>query len=561
MRLAQFKTVRGRLLALLVVIALPIACLTALAALTTYRTVIAAIEVSQARAADDFAVRTRVWYRGALRSLLASGAVIARMSGGDADCAATGEALLAQVRGYRAFHVLTDSGRSCAASLDAGLTAAGMAEVSARLRALPPVKVWGGAELAQVRYDYVTVAERRYLAIYARNPEAGKVSAGEILAGKSLQEALLLVDPDLLDQVFDLGEAGEGMNVALISSGGAVVTSRNNAPSNDNVWLPRREVIPQGQLRWEAPSRTGSVRTYAARLVAEPDLYVIASFDGAPARAAQVQFLVLLFAPLLTLLLLCIVYLRAIDRHCVFWLRGIEATARARSTHPNARAIIAEDMPADIRSVAVAFNTMVDEQEVRQRRLQTALDDNRFLVRELHHRVKNSLQVVQSYIGLTKRDYRDEARLALADAECRVHVLSAAYRFTLADGEMQPVRVDLFIEDVVTMITNLVRRPDQWVAGRIETAATLSVDRIIPLGFMIVDVASRVLRATPGVSVTIIISDVDASTIAVALEADRDIAPTEPPKLFAGLIAQIEAVQVERPEGRRLGTWHVSHKA
>lgn len=549
MRLARFKTVRGRLLALLVAIALPIACLTALAALTTYRTVIAAIEVSQARAADDFAVRTRVWYRGALRSLLASGAVMTR-SGADADCAVTGRALLDQVEGYRAFQLLTEDGRNCAASLDPGLTTEGMAALSARLRSLPPVKVWGGAELAQVRYDYVTLAERKYLAIYARNSDAGKVS----------QEALLLVDPKLLDQVFDLGEGGEGMNVALISSGGTVVTSRNSATSDDDAWLPRREVVPQGQMRWEAPSRTGKVRTYAARLVAEPDLYVIASFDDAPARAARVQFLVLLFAPLLTLLLLCIVYLRAIDRHCVFWLRGIEATARARSTHPNARAVIAEDMPTDIRNVAEAFNTMVDEQEVRQRRLQTALDDNRFLVRELHHRVKNSLQVVQSYIGLTKRDYRDEARLALADAECRVHVLSAAYRFTLADGEMQPVRVDLFIEDVVTMIDNLIRRRDQWVSSRLETEATLSVDRIIPLGFLVVDVASRMLRTTPGVSLTIIVRDVDASTIAITLEADRDIAPSEPPKLFAGLVAQIEAVQVEPAEGRRLGSWHVSHK-
>lgn len=549
MRLARFKTVRGRLLALLVAIALPIACLTALAALTTYRTVIAAIEVSQARAADGFAVRTRVWYRGALRSLLATGTVIASTSIRDADCAVSGRALLEQVQGYRAFHVLTGGGNACAVSLDPGLTAADLAAAAARLKSLPPVRLWGGAELAQARYDYVTLADRRYLAIYARNPDRGA----------PLQEALLLVDPQLLDQVFDLGEAGEGMKVALISGGGTVVTSRNNTMGDEDAWLPRQEVVPPGQMRWEAQSRTGQMRTYAAQMVVEPDLYVIASFDEAPARAARVQFLVLLFAPLLTLLLLCIVYLRAIDRHCVVWLRGIEATARARSTHPSARAIIAEDMPADIRSVAEAFNTMVDEQEVRQRRLQTALDDNRFLVRELHHRVKNSLQVVQSYIGLTKRDYRDEARLALADAECRVHVLSAAYRFTLADGEMQPVRVDLFIEDVVAMIDNLIRRRDQWVSSRLETEATLSVDRIIPLGFLVVDVASRMLRSTPGVSLTIIVRDVDASTIAITLEADRDIAPSEPPKIFAGLVAQIEAVQVEPAEGRRLGSWHVRH--
>jgi hypothetical protein len=204
---------------------------------------------------------------------------------------------------------------------------------------------------------------------------------------------------------------------------------------------------------------------------------------------------------------------------------------------------------------------MVDEQEVRQRRLQTALDDNRFLVRELHHRVKNSLQVVQSYIGLKKRDYRDEAREALADAETRVHVLSAAYRFTLADGEMQPVRVDLFIEDVVTMITNLVRGRDQWVSSRLETEATLSVDRIIPLGFLVVDVASRVLRSTPGVSLTIVIRDIDATSFEVSLEADRLIAPSEPPKMFAGLVAQIEAVQVKKSQGRHLGTWRITHRA
>ena len=54
MRLARFKTVRGRLLALLVAIALPIACLSAIAAITTYRTVIASIQSFQIRTADDF---------------------------------------------------------------------------------------------------------------------------------------------------------------------------------------------------------------------------------------------------------------------------------------------------------------------------------------------------------------------------------------------------------------------------------------------------------------------------------------------------------------------------
>lgn len=548
MRLSRFRTVRGRLLALLLAITLPVACLTVAAAVTSYRTVFTAIEIAQTRAADDFAVRTRVWYRGALRSLLAWGAGSLRISGNGSDCSAFSREALEQIRGYRAIQVTIRNGQRCDVSLDPAISAADMAAAAQRLRALPSTRIWAGEELARARYDYVSLNGRSYLVVYARSR-----------AEDAPEEALLLADPGLLDQVFELGEGGEGMNVALISQEGTVVTSRGE--ERDATWLPERTVIPQTRLRWEAPSRAGPSRTYAARLVAEPGFYVIAGFDGRAEQTARMQFVVLLLAPLLTLALLCVVYLRALDRHCIRWLRGIEAAARARSTQPAARAAVAADMPSDIRSVAEAFNTMVDEQEVRRRRLQTALEDNRFLVRELHHRVKNSLQVVQSYIGLTKRDYRSEARLALADAECRVHVLSAAYRFTLADGEMQPVRVDLFIDDVVTMIANLIRGRDQRVSGRIETAASLSVDRIIPLGFLVVDVASRALRSTPGLDVTILVSDVDAATIAVALEADRDVAHREPPRLFAGLLAQIEAVQAKEAEGRSLGVWHVRHSA
>jgi hypothetical protein len=550
MRLARFRTVRGRLLALLVAIALPIACLTALAAVTTYQTVIAAIELAQARTADDFAVRTRVWNRGALRTLLASGSLIASTDLTGSACEAPAREMLGRIPGYRAFRIVLGHGRVCTASLDSTLTEAEMVKIAARLGALPRSVSRSVGGLPSARYDYVRVGGRDHLAIHVQTTSDAMV-----------REGLLLVDPDLLDQVFGLGGSSDGVNVALVSRGQAVVTHRGDAGTDDVSWLPEQEVFPEDGRRWEARSRAGQQRSYATRLVTAPDLYVIASFNDAPEQAARMQFLALLIAPILTLILLCLVYLRAIDRHCVHWLRGIEAAARARSTEPNARAVIAADMPADIRSVAEAFNTMVDEQEVRQRRLQTALDDNRFLVRELHHRVKNSLQVVQSYIGLTKRDYRDEARLALADAETRVHVLSAAYRFTLADGEMQPVRVDLFIEDVVTMITNLVRGRDQWITSRLETEATLSVDRIIPLGFLVVDVASRVLRSTPQVSITIIVSDVDDSTLEVTLEADRDIAPSEPPKLFAGLVAQIEAVQVDPAEGRKLGSWHIRYTA
>jgi len=548
MRLRRFSTVRTRLLALLVAIAIPIACASAFAAYATYRAAIVAIEAAQARAVDDFAVRTRVWYRGMSRALLAFGATAAETGLGTAGCRDGGVKAMERSEGFRGFLLRGTDGQVCAGAVDPDLSAEALDGFARQLAGRPAVGMWNGANLGRMRYDQVTAGGRRYLAILASDLPG---------ANGGLQQALLLTTPELLENVFDLGEDGQILNVALVGRDAGVIASRGD--NRDMSWLPRTERGIDKHARWIAPSRAGVDNVYAARVVAEPDFYIVASFDDRPADAARLQFVVLLLAPLLTLGLLCLVCMRAIEKHCLRWLRGIEVAARSRTFSNRVRASVADGMPSDIRSVAEAFNGMVEEQEVRQRRLQTALDDNRFLVRELHHRVKNSLQVVQSYIGLSKRDHRDEARLALADAECRVHVLSAAYRFTLADGEMQPVRIDLFLDDVVTMISNLIRSRDQWVTSRIETAATLSVDRIIPLGFLVADVASRALRSTPGVRIAVEVVDVDDSAIEVGLEVDRDIQHSPPPRLFAGLLTQIEAVQTQEPGGRSLGRWRIGH--
>lgn len=544
----RFSTVRTRLLALLVVIAIPIACASAFAAYATYRAAIVAIEAAQARAVDDFAVRTRVWYRGISRALLAFGTTAVGLGLDTPGCRDAGVRAMQRAGGFQAFLLRRADGQLCTGTLDPAISAETLEGVAARLDGRSPTGMWNGANLGRMRYDQVTVGGQRYLAILASDFPG---------SNGGLQQALLLVSPELLENVFDLGEDGQVLNIALVGRDAGLVASRGE--NRDLSWLPRTDRIPDKLARWTGPSRSGETNVYASRMVAEPDFYIVASFDDRPAEAARLQFVVLLLAPLLTLALLCLVCMRAIDKHCLRWLRGIELAARSRTTNNRARAAVAEGMPSDIRSVAEAFNGMVEEQEVRQRRLQTALDDNRFLVRELHHRVKNSLQVVQSYIGLSKRDHRDEARLALADAECRVHVLSAAYRFTLADGEMQPVRVDLFLDDVVTMIANLIRSRDQWVTSRIETAAALSVDRIIPLGFLVADVASRALRGTPGVRIVIEVLDVDATTIEVGLEVDREVEHRAPPRLFAGLLTQIEAVQTQEPQGRSLGRWRIGH--
>ena len=46
----------------------------------------------------------------------------------------------------------------------------------------------------------------------------------------------------------------------------------------------------------------------------------------------------------------------------------------------------------------------------------------------------------------------------------------------------------------------------------------------------------------------------------IVLTTDREVALTQPTKLFSGLVAQIEAVQHSAPKGRSLGAWRLGHQ-
>lgn len=549
MKLSQFQTVRGRLIGLLVLIAVPMALLSAVAAVTTYRSVLGSIEDRQLEAVANYSVRTHIWFDGTLRILQATVAGIQAAEAQAEECNAIGQRVLAGVQDYQALRIRFADGTACLASRNDVLSAA---KLDAMMSAGAAGAATRNPEEPAARYDYVEIDGKRYFAIHASGD--GRTGTG--------WQALLITEVAALERAFNLGALTSGAVIGLIGRRDEVLIARGDEASAAG-WLPATEPIPRTLSRFDGPSRAGATRSYSGEWIAEPNLYVLASLDQTAALAARAQFLALLIIPLATLALLCAVYLRAIHSHILRWLRGIEQAARQEQQSSfTARALVAEEMPSDIKSVARAFNGMVDAQEQRQQALQKALDQNRLLVRELHHRVKNSLQIVQSYLSLAKRNHSAEANLALSEAECRVQVLAIAYRFALAHGEMHPVRVDVFLDEVLATISRLLTRPGQTIDGDITSEVSLPIDRLIPLGLLVVETMSRCLSTEPGVRIAVRVADtgeaLDATAFELRLTADRDLVLGPPPKILAGLAAQAEAVQPARETATELATWRVT---
>ena len=105
---------------------------------------------------------------------------------------------------------------------------------------------------------------------------------------------------------------------------------------------------------------------------------------------------------------------------------------------------------AEIRELGHAFERAVDRIEVSERQMADALAGQRRLVREVHHRVKNNLQVVASLLNIHGRNATTpEARAAYAAIGRRVDALSVVHRNHFAEVEesrgiaLRPLLVEL----------------------------------------------------------------------------------------------------------------------
>ncbi len=226
------------------------------------------------------------------------------------------------------------------------------------------------------------------------------------------------------------------------------------------------------------------------------------------------------------------------------WIRGIEAAARKRSGDPNssASAPVNARMPAELRSVAHAFNAMAEHVTQRQFALQTSLAENRALMQEMHHRVKNSLQVIQSYVALIRRMEKRADSVALTRISGSVSVLSVAYRMALTPVGMHPVPVKPFLEEVASALFASLRRPYQTATAAIEWEGELDVDRAIPLGLGMVEAIIAGIDGARTTAVAVRLFPTAEGEIELIVKADVAPVDDQPPdKILIELAGQLGA--------------------
>lgn len=304
---------------------------------------------------------------------------------------------------------------------------------------------------------------------------------------------------------------------ALVDADGRIIAQsapREGEPYSD---LPSREQI-RAQL---GPDPTFvRVDNGAAVIVPlhAPDLYIVMSWPSErPTWRRWAELFFSLGAPMLIWLLAVAAGWFAIEVFVARPLSSVEATARnlARGGEDVPDPPELRNAPDEIRSLRRTLAAMAKTLRGREQRLVEALAEERALLREVHHRVKNNLQMVASLLNIQARNARDESEAwGLARAHDRVQLLALVHQRIYASGAVRDLRVDDLAAEIARQLIQSRGTQAKDVTLALHLGATRAdVDRAVPLSFLIGEGVSGALDS---------LADLGPVTLNLFLHEDED---------------------------------------
>lgn len=156
----------------------------------------------------------------------------------------------------------------------------------------------------------------------------------------------------------------------------------------------------------------------------------------------------------------------------------------------------------EINALAASFDAMADQIDRHSRDLAGALVEQQRLTREVHHRVKNNLQIISSLMSLQARDaVSPEILQTFAVIRSRIAALTHVHRWMYDDATSSGVDLRSLIGELCAGLEASLVSPDHpavTVACRTD-AIIIHPDVAVPVAFLLTELAGlAALHGPPG---------------------------------------------------------------
>ena len=301
--------------------------------------------------------------------------------------------------------------------------------------------------------------------------------------------------------ISDYGSLNTLEPIALITFDvtGHILTSStglDDAPSRLPVNRSLTELGKLSARTFTDSSGEDARRVYAVFPLIEGKIYAIGSWPielAGPVSLAVSPYLLPALMWLVSLLTAVAAAEWLVTRHIRVLRRSITAFAAGN------RRVGELDLPTsttEIRDVGNAYLAMTDTILHDEAKLEDVLHQREVLLREVHHRVKNNLQLISSIMNLQmRRAYSPEAKTMLKGLQDRVMSLATIHRELYQTSGLTDVRADELLSDIVRQIVNLSSGPGRRFNVTTEFAdLRITPDQAVPLSLLMTEALTNALK-------------------------------------------------------------------
>jgi two-component system, sensor histidine kinase PdtaS len=128
--------------------------------------------------------------------------------------------------------------------------------------------------------------------------------------------------------------------------------------------------------------------------------------------------------------------------------------------------------------------------------IQSTLEEKEVLLKEIHHRVKNNLQIISSLLSLQFRRVEDPKVLeAIQDGQNRVNTMALIHENLYQDEKLVGVDSQEYINQLIDSLANSYNiNPENITITKYIDPLKLDVDTVIPLGLILNELISNALK-------------------------------------------------------------------
>ncbi|MEO3415101.1 sensor histidine kinase [Roseovarius sp. CAU 1744] len=298
-------------------------------------------------------------------------------------------------------------------------------------------------------------------------------------------------------------ESEEATELLVFNKEGDILATEAFADDRRSI-LPQDRSLPEladdERQTFRGLDRAGDVRDFAVVPIVDDTVYVLGSWEPRQQRTltGRGESYALYFPLLMWIAAMVVAYIgvnRLVIRHIRKLGRWMRQYAGGRTDFDNAKL---DHAPEELEVVAQSFRSMTTRLAAQDRLLKEELDEKTTLLREVHHRVKNNLQLISSIMNIQIRNTNSaEAKKLLRRVQDRVMALSAIHRYLYLSRKLSMVRADQLLDDIIKQLVVVGSLDDPQANVNIATKFSpveISPDQSVPLTLLATEAATNAVK-------------------------------------------------------------------